>query len=123
MEKEKCPYCNKEVKIVHSTVIYGPGHDYGNMKCCANFPACDSYAGMGASLADAELRDLRKKCHALFDARWKHGGVSRSQCYHWLKVSMGMKSKDAHIARFRKDQCLRLLDLLDPNRWIYDKKS
>lgn len=107
--------------FVDSSFIYGLDHKYGLMKACRDYPKCDSYSGIDASLADKELRDLRKKCHALFDAKWKWGGVSRSQCYHWLKVSMGVKAKDAHISRFRNEQCLRLLELLDPNKNLNGK--
>lgn len=40
-----CPYCGKDVLLVNSEVVYGPGHDYGNMWVCSSYPDCDSYVG------------------------------------------------------------------------------
>lgn len=123
MTKNICPYCGKNVVVVHSSVIYGKGHNYGTMRACQDFPACDSYAGMGASLADRELRELRKRCHKLFDMRWKTGRMSRSECYNWLKQVMKMTAQQAHIANFRNAERLKLLEIIDPNRSLIKKTN
>ncbi len=111
---ETCPYCGKSVVIVDSSAIYGAGHDYGLMKTCGDFPKCNSYSGYGATLANKELRELRKKCHRNFDQIWKSGKMSRKEAYKWLCREMRISRKDGHIALFRDDQCKRLLELLAP---------
>jgi|SRR6185312_3010121 len=109
---EKCPYCGKGVVVVDSSVIYGAGHHYGLMKTCQDFPKCDSYSGHGASLANKELRELRKKCHRLFDAKWKAGEITRGESYKWLQRVMKMRHEDAHISKFGIEECKKLLSLL-----------
>lgn len=111
-ESELCPYCSQRVVIVHSSEIYGAGHDYGLMKKCSNFPRCDSYSGMGASLANQKLRELRKECHLRFDERWKSGKANRGNSYLWLQKVMGLSAKQAHISLFRDKECNKLLKIL-----------
>jgi ssDNA-binding Zn-finger/Zn-ribbon topoisomerase 1 len=108
----KCPYCGKNKICVDSTVIYGKGYNFGVMYACEDYPKCDTYCGKGATLANKELRELRKKCHALFDIKWKTGQIKRGKCYGWLKREMGLKSDEAHIAKFNIEQCKKLLTLL-----------
>ena len=56
-------------------------------------------------MANAELRELRKLCHARFDVRWKYGKVSRSKAYQQLADMMGLTRETAHIGMFDKEQC------------------
>ena len=108
-----CPYCGKKQITISSTIIYGKNYNFGDMYACEDYPKCDTYCGKGATLANRELRELRKKCHALFDIKWKTGQMKRGKCYGWLKKEMGLtRSTDAHIARFNVEQCNRLLLLL-----------
>lgn len=110
--EEKCPYCGKSVVIVDSSAIYGAGHSYGLMKTCRDFPKCDSYSGHGATLANKELRELRKKCHRKFDEIWKSGQMKRTEAYRWLGKQMKMTREQAHIALFRDEECKKLLNLI-----------
>lgn len=110
----RCPYCGSPVVRVHSSVIYGRDVDYGFMRRCSNFPKCDAYAGRGATIANARLRELRKRCHRIFDQRWKSGRWTRGACYHWLQKVMGMTASQAHIAQFREADCEKLLCIIDP---------
>ena len=96
-------------------MVYGEHADYGLMKTCSDFPNCDSYCGHGATLANRELRDLRKKCHRLFDEKWKSGAMSRKEAYYWLIKVMKMSAKKAHISQFRDEECKKLLNLLTPS--------
>ncbi len=109
----RCPYCGGEVLIVHSSQIYGNGHDYGPMQVCANYPfKCDAYAGLGATLANAELRGLRKSCHQRFDKMWQSGKTSRKQAYIWLQKVTKKSPKLGHIALFNVKECHLLLSKL-----------
>lgn len=112
-DETKCPYCGGEIFIVHSSKIYGDGHDYGAMQVCENWPQkCDAYAGAGATMANKELRELRKQCHARFDCIWQSRERSRNAAYNWLCRAMKKPRHLAHIALFKKDECEKLLKKL-----------
>lgn len=110
--KTKCPYCHKPVIEVDSSVIYGEGADYGIMYTCSDYPNCDSYSGNKNSLANYELRELRKECHRKFDASWKSGEFTRRNRYNWLSRHMKLPREKAHISMFRVEECKKLLSLL-----------
>lgn len=70
-------------------------------------------------VADKETRDLRKKCHRLFDRLWKSGEYKRSYLYEHLQKKMKMTRKQAHIGKFNKQQCLKLLSMLEKKYMFY----
>jgi hypothetical protein len=111
-QTSRCPYCGDSIVVVDSSVVYGVGHDYGLMNTCKNYPQCDSYCGHGATLANRELRELRKQCHRKFDVIWKSGKMKRKEAYNWLCQVMKVSRQDGHIALFRDEQCKKLLDIL-----------
>jgi len=110
-----CPYCGEPAKLTDSAVVYG-GRSYGMIWLCAD---CDAYVGVHktggqknqplGTLANAELRPLRRRCHELFDPMWKNSGRSRRAAYKWLAAVMGLEPKDAHISMFNAEQCRRLI--------------
>ncbi len=109
---ETCPYDGGQILIVHSSRIYGEGSkDYGLMKMCENYPRCDAYCGYRASVANAELRELRQECHARFDSVWKQGYMTRSQAYMRLGRKMKLSPKQAHISLFGVEECKKLLSM------------
>ncbi|OLN21420.1 hypothetical protein BTO30_14985 [Domibacillus antri] len=120
-----CPYCQKEAGFLSSKEYYGT--DYGtNLYVCR---ACDARVGTHKSskralgtMANATLRDLRKKCHLLFDRMWKSNEVSRSGAYIWLQGAMNLPSEKAHIGMFDEEQCKKLLHVLKEKR-IADLKQ
>jgi DNA-directed RNA polymerase subunit RPC12/RpoP len=69
MNKVICPYCSKETVYIDSSVIYGTS--YGMIYLCVD---CRAYVWVHKGTdepkwtpANAELRELRKQAHALFD--------------------------------------------------------
>jgi hypothetical protein len=92
-----------------SSLLYY-GTDYGtNMYVCRR---CDASVGtygrskrpMG-ELANAELRDARKKAHSVFDLMWQRGHMTRSQAYKWLSWKMSLSPELTHIGMFNEEQC------------------
>ncbi len=72
MVDPKCPYCNSEVAYTSATAVYKkPG--FGFLYLCSKFPSCDSYISAGddakplGTLANRELRNLRKRFFGLID--------------------------------------------------------
>ena len=114
---EICPNCGSPVSLKNSEIVYGK--DYGWIYLCDNYPTCNSFVGTHrgtikplGTLANKELRELRKECHRLFDLRWKSGIMNRKQAYKLLQEIMNLSEKDAHIAMFNKEQCVFLIDKL-----------
>ena len=114
---ELCPYCDSPTLEVTGHEIYGQGRGYGHIKMYKCSGSCDAYSGsklefgvrvaMG-SLANKELRELRKKCHKLFDVQWKGNSnepLARRKCYIWLQEFTHLPEELAHIGMFNIEQC------------------
>ena len=104
-----CPYCGETSELKSTAVIYG-GRDFGLAYICKNYPTCDAYVGVHrgttkskGTLANAELRELRKECHAIFDPIWKRGDMKRGRMYAELAKAMDLK--EVHFGSFTVDQC------------------
>ena len=107
-----CPECDGPLVLRDSK--FGPF--YG----CTNYPACNAAHGAhkktGKPLgipANKETKQLRMRAHDLFDEFWKGGRMSRNQAYRWLQAYMEMTEGQAHIGRFTKDECLKLIRALE----------
>lgn len=101
--------------------------DYGtNLYVCR---PCDARVGTHRrskkplrTLANAELREMRTRCHAVFDRLWKSKEMTRGQAYKWIQKVMNLSSDDAHIGMFDMKQCQELLHHLKIKR-IHDLKN
>ena len=124
---ELCPYCDSPTLQVTGDEIYGQGRGYGHIKMFKCPGTCDAYSGskleygvrvsMG-SLANKQLRELRKKCHKLFDAQWKgkpNEKLARRKCYVWLQGFTDLPEELAHIGMFNVEQCETLISELTKN--------
>lgn len=111
-----CPYCGAEANLVDSSIVYGKS--YGKIYLCSSYPQCDAYVGVHKGtdeplgrLANAELREWKKKAHKAFDIIWKSGGMSRDQAYQLLQRKMKLSEEEAHIGKFDVDQCKRVVSI------------
>jgi len=109
-----CPYCNQSAELKDSSVIYGKS--YGLIYIC--FP-CNAYVGTHrgtntplGTLANSELRKLRKQCHSIFDIKWKSGKMSRFEAYVWLSKQLKIDINQCHIGMFDVDQCKKVMEVL-----------
>lgn len=106
-----CPYCHTPATLVNGLAIYPHRRDLKvrNFYLCR---PCDAYVGCHpettkalGTLANAELRELRKKAHATFDPMWKAGYFnSRSAAYKWLSAEIG-RTDTVHIGMSGPEQC------------------
>lgn len=86
---------------------------YGYFFGCSRYPECKGNLGCspdGTPLGtpgDARTREARRRAHHLFDKLWKSGLVTggRRGAYVWLKRTLGMSKKQAHIAKMNIQQC------------------
>lgn len=112
-----CSYCGKPAELVDSAEVYG-GRSCGMVWLCR---PCKAWVGVHRNsktfaplgrLANAELRDWKKRAHNAFDALWRSGKVTREQAYSWLRAAMGLTVEQAHIGRFDVPECKKLVELL-----------
>jgi len=118
-----CPYCNRKSELLHSSVFYGAGVDYGYVwgcKPCGAYVGVhkgDSYEPLGR-LANAELRKLKVEAHYWFDGLWKHKiekdkvprKVARNKGYEWLAGVLGIHRLYCHIGMFDEEQCKKVIE-------------
>lgn len=111
-----CPSCGILAKFVSDKAFYG--RDFGG-RYVYYCPKCNSRVGayegtpipMG-TMADQETLRLRKKCHEVFDQKWQNGQMTRDEAYVWLADVMKLQPYEAHIGKFGKRQCSKLLMIL-----------
>lgn len=112
--KIQCPYCGKEAIWCENKEIYGK--NYGDSVMCYYCKECDAYVGCHkntstplGTMANKELRELRKQCHLLFDPLWKSGKMSRKKAYKYLEEKTGLK----HIAWCNEEECKKILTIIN----------
>lgn len=101
-------------------MVLRSSENWGKFWGCSQFPACHGTHGAhpktGEPLgipADAATRAARAATHELFDQLWKTGAMSRRAAYGWLRTVMFLTTEQAHIAMFTREQCDRLIALLE----------
>ncbi len=106
---KKCEYCGRTTALVDSEIIYG--RSYGLVYFCK---PCDAWVGVHKGttrplgrLANAELREWKKKAHAVFDPIWKQGLLDRSQAYERLAMRLGVR--EIHIGESDIDMCKQII--------------
>lgn len=117
-----CPYCGGGVAYASNAVIYG--REYGNGRCyiCVK---CDAYVGVHnrtniplGRLANRELRELKKECHALFDPVWKQNkNIKREHAYGRLANLLNIPINECHFGWFDKGMLLRAKAILINQNW------
>lgn len=113
-----CPYCGETAAKVSGIELY-PNHpdlarrSYYICWPCRAWVSCHWKTGepMG-SLANEELRALRRTAHAAFDPLWQSPGLpDRAQAYRWLALELKIPPQLCHIAMFNREECLAVLEL------------
>lgn len=121
LQPKKCNLCGGEVEFISNARIYG--RPYGSGKCY-RCKSCGAFVGTHEQrprvafgiLADKDMREMKKKCHALFDPMWKRGGMKRYKCYKWLAERLGIPVKECHFGYFGMDMLNRAYEILKENR-------
>lgn len=119
---EVCPYCGWPVEFASNATIYG--REYGNGKCykCTN---CDAYVGVHDGtkiplgiLANKEMRNIKRKGHAMFDWYWNKSinpkaRRKRWECYARLSIKLGIEVRECHFGWFGKERLLQAIAILE----------
>lgn len=113
-----CPYCHCSASLVKGDLIYPHRVDLAEQYywIC---PQCKAYTGCHkgqgrprGTLANEELRQLRRNVHLLFDSMWKNAGIKREDGYVWLARKLCIPLYLCHIGLFDAEVCLRAIRLL-----------
>jgi len=121
VEKLDCPDCGAPMELVPSQI-----QEDRWFYRCTTYPDCRGSHGAhpdGSPLgipANAETRQYRKLAHAAFDQLWNGDGricgrrirTNRWDAYLMLQRWMGKSEEDAHISKFTKEECQKLLGIL-----------
>lgn len=117
---ETCNICGGKVIYTSNADVYGK--EYGSGKCylCT---VCGAYVGTHKPhpkealgiLADRDIRELKKKCHAIFDSKWE--GVpkahkKRNDLYRWLSRVMDIPVDNCHFGYFGTAQLRQAYEIL-----------
>jgi len=120
-QKILCDYCGRQAEYVDSAEIYN-GKSYGMIYLCR---PCKAYVGVHRGsdkplgrLADAELREWKKRAHAAFDPLWQYGRFKhrRNAAYAWLAEQMGLTKEETHIGMFDVQQCKQVIEIMNKER-------
>lgn len=124
LQPKMCNICGEESVIFTSNkIIYGK--EYGSGKCyyCTE---CGAYVGTHKPrptealglLANKEMRDMKMKCHDIFDAIWKEKETRKEQCqarnelYVRLAKEMSMDVEECHFGWFDIDKLNKAYNIL-----------
>lgn len=116
-----CPYCGSKAVLTNLSDLF-PNKGFINegvwrtsrMYVCSRYPKCDARVGCHPNtekplgfLANAKLRNARRKAHTAFDPIWKNKVMPRYNAYDWLSKRMGVHIDDCHFGNFDLDDCHR----------------
>lgn len=110
MSNITCPYCKGKGIRRKATYVYKNfGENFVDIYVCENYPTCDSYGGR--TLANKELRELRRLTHYVFDKLWKNKHMTRAKAYSLMARVLEKKRIDAHIALLNKRECRTVIEM------------
>lgn len=118
MEKypKVCNICGGKVLYTNNSIIYGKPYGSGKCYICTK---CGAYVGthkpnpkeaMGI-LANKEMRDLKMKCHDVFDKLW-HNSKERNELYKRLANIMNIPVDECHFGYFDIERLKIAYDIL-----------
>lgn len=119
----KCNLCGGSVIYVPNSRIYG--REYGSGKCylCTK---CGAYVGTHKPrprealgiLGNFEMRNMKMKCHELFDRKWKNEPTSRKKhiarqkAYRRLAEKLNIPYSECHFGYFDMDTLNKAYEIL-----------
>lgn len=119
----ECPYCGNHCDLIDSKEVYQESH--GFIYICR---PCKAWVGVHHKNTDQsygfvarkDLRDLRHKCHQLFDPLWGYkvaAGKSKKQAQasarKWLAEKLGIDVVECHIGMMDNDRCNQVIQICE----------
>lgn len=113
----RCPYCGSPVIYRSADGIYHDNSRGTMLYVCSHYPECDAYVRVHAgtnipvgSLANHELRTLRRMAHHYFDRLHQSGLMSKQDAYQWLAELISAPLSQAHIGYLGEYYCKQVIE-------------
>jgi ssDNA-binding Zn-finger/Zn-ribbon topoisomerase 1 len=113
-----CAICDAPMRLRESRAYPLPNGQPRLFWGCSRYPRCRGTHGAhpdGRPLgtpADEETKCARRAAHAALDQLWQHGPFTRRGAYAVVQRLMGMTKDQAHIGKFDRETCERLITRL-----------
>lgn len=112
----RCPYCGSPTILRSADGIYHDNSRNTKLYVCKNYPECDAYVRVHegtnipvGSMANHELRMLRKTAHHYFDQLYLKGIMSKQDAYQWLANLVMAPLSQAHIGYLGEYYCKQVI--------------
>lgn len=112
----RCPYCGAPVVYRSADGIYR-NNKGAMLYVCSHYPDCDSYVRVHTgtklpvgSMANRELRALRRTAHFYFDQLYQSGLMTKQEAYQWMANLIGAPLSQAHIGYLREYYCTQIIE-------------
>lgn len=126
-EQVRCPYCGSVAVLRSADGIYHDNSRHTMLYVCKNYPKCNSYVRVHegtktpvGTLANPELRALRRTAHHYFDRLYLSGLMGKNEAYQWLAYLLSAPKSEAHIGHLGEYYCKLVIEeskkLLENNR-------
>lgn len=109
---------NCKIAIIIAAILGCVGLFYlGGMLVCSHYPECDAYVRVHTgtnipvgSMANHELRTLRRTAHHYFDQLYESGYMSKQDAYQWLADLIMAPLSEAHIGYLGEYYCKQVIE-------------
>ena len=113
----RCPYCGSSIVLRSAEGIYKENDSNTMLYVCSRYPVCDAYIRIKpgtrtpvGSMADGNLRALRREAHRHFDRLHLAGLMSRKEAYEWLAAILQAPLAQAHIGYLGEYYCRQVIE-------------
>ena len=113
----RCPYCGASITLRSADGIYRDNSSGTMLYVCSRYPACDAYVRVLpgtktpiGSMANGDLRALRREAHRHFDLLYQTGLMTRSEAYSWLAAMLQAPLSQAHIGHLGEYYCKQVIE-------------
>ena len=116
-KSNRCPYCGSTIVLRSADGIYKDNSSSTMLYTCSKYPECDAYVRVlpgtktpVGSLANGNLRLLRREAHQHFDRLHLSGIMSRQDAYAWLAGILNAPLSQAHIGYLSEYYCQQVIE-------------
>ena len=113
----RCPYCGSPVVFRSADGIYRENKEHTMLYVCTRYPECDAYVRVHkgtktpvGSLADHNLRSLRREAHRYFNRLYESGLMDKQDAYQWLADIISAPMSEAHIGHLGEYYCRQVIE-------------